>query len=1392
MTRACESPRFWHVMNSVAHLELRPLQASAKLVAATTDVARLRGALDAAARREAALREQAAALAAELLRLDRAAAQATRELVSLGTPLGSDTPVSRSVTDVKLAAFAALRAVRARRQAFQAWQHAAFTRRCHLALLQRAADNNRVRRLRAAFQTWATVAWESRIAAVLLSRSVALCSIFAASYRVLHDDASVASAVLGYGAQLRRARLHSGRSVREARRTLPPLQGPQWLSTDVRVLRLELVSVQEKLAAARTALEERDAWLRELEPERRDALQSMHRLQADLEHTRAALQASEAALRAARAWQPGAQTVLEGTAGVADSATPIISNAEGGQPLWQFETQRLRTELTEHIALLATSEAARQAACQEIARLQTQAESSEAMLGDSCALMERMQAAEREQLLENARLKAEVGHLQQALAVATTSAQDAANGAARAAAERDMLRDSLAAERLSAETKVARMEAKQQQVAEAFAALHAELDGARARACHVLVEATEEHELLAANLHATLARAQDAESRLLTGLPGGSAILLPAVNNVPGLTAHSVDTTFFISARSPSDIVADPDFCDGRLAAPANHAPQKQPLCTLTVHATEFTDTVRKKTAARMLALQQCLNCVESPSSLADCVGGNEADSSADARAPDDALCRHEPLAAAMFSDSRVAAASTADDAAATQYRALEQRLAERTTELQEAKVIAEASVNALHVVASDCEAAVARGDAAQAELAACQAALSEACAARDAAAARHIAAATECEALQASLALHGTQLSEAHAELSQRSVALHTAACERDAATQRAAELESTLSACQAALAQAEDSTAALHSVQALTAAEAESAAAYAARLREELDQARAGASVAVHELEQQAAALALLRSEAAALSTRVDDARAACAEAQRANQAAAQEAAELRAALAAVSAERAAAEERAAVCEAQLNEARDSAARRASEAQAAALEHEVLSTRAAALEEQLARVQAAFDETQAARVANAAEHDAATARCAQLEQAHLAVAQSLAAVEARGDAAQAELAACQAALSEACVVCDTTSAHLVAAQTRVADLEKARDVQSAALEAAAARYLVLEQLLAAQTAELEEAKISAAASVNALQSVASDCEGAVAQAASMLNELAACKEALSEASAARDALTARFTVSATECEVLKSSLVSREQQLADALAELSERAAALQTAACERDAAIRRAAELERRLAAGQAVSESAMSAASTQYRALQKALARRTHEAEETQAQARVLHALAADDCSAVHAAQTDLNEANAVLAGLVSSAVLACRQQALSHLGGVGATKVAALWIRYSNGATTGSAHAWCKCAVCLTGAGMLELQAAETTNVPAQVVDVSACTGVVLAAVDSYRVSSLRRGKTVCFHLLGRNSSLALAATGSSDADTREWAALLRLFVTPPI
>jgi hypothetical protein len=76
---------------------------------------------------------------------------------------------------------------------------------------------------------------------------------------------------------------------------------------------------------------------------------------------------------------------------------------------------------------------------------------------------------------------------------------------------------------------------------------------------------------------------------------------------------------------------------------------------------------------------------------------------------------------------------------------------------------------------------------------------------------------------------------------------------------------------------------------------------------------------------------------------------------------------------------------------------------------------------------------------------------------------------------------------------------------------------------------------------------------------------------------------------------------------------------------------------------------------------------------------------------------------------------------------------------------------------------------------------------LDPAGSDPHDMPAEV-DLTACGDVVIASKDSYRHTSLRDRKRYCFHVIRPGGELALAAACGNDAETREWADLMRLFV----
>ena len=288
------------------------------------------------------------------------------------------------------------------------------------------------------------------------------------------------------------------------------------------------------------------------------------------------------------------------------------------------------------------------------------------------------------------------------------------------------------------------------------------------------------------------------------------------------------------------------------------------------------------------------------------------------------------------------------------------------------------------------------------------------------------------------------------------------------------------------------------------------------------------------------------------------------------------------------------------------------------------------------------------------------------------------------------------------------------------------------------------AARSPSLEDLLTLLRSELDEARINADSSMAALQTVAADCEAAVTHSAVLEEEM--------------NFLTVERDEARTRAAALQCNESALEQQLADAQAELA-------VAVEARDQALSRASALRATsgtVAAQMTVLQAKLDACTAE---LQTVMGERD----------RVALQAMPPGTAALPAAPSAMQEESLPSEELTAAVVLS--SEILSRFGGASSLSTA-LWAK----SVKGSVITWCKSSATLSRAGVLELDS------PAATIHLAACAGVTLAAVDSYQLSSLRRGRTICFQIHACDGAVLLAATASTDAETREWAETLRRFL----
>jgi hypothetical protein len=343
---------------------------------------------------------------------------------------------------------------------FRRWRAHTKSRRRLVALLERAKQLSDDRRMRAALQLWAATAFESRLSAVLLSRGLALVAVLLASAAqvvpgqrtTVTTSASLATSFFTYGAALyhaQRTALLATAPARPSRRgrLVPALRGSVASTTEVQQLSWQ--QLRQQLAAALTAVRERDAWLRDLRAEH------------------------DAAQEAAR------------------SAALQLQQQTDETEHWCFEARRWEE-------------------AHGVAR--GQLDDTQGLLHDSCAALERLQTSELTYAMQLARAQSECKHLEAQLGVSEAGRAEAARVAASLTVERDVLRESLAAARATAEAQLGVSEAGRAEAEEAYHTLRAALQGADSQAAAMLVAASAEKAELAAQLEKVEARLRQMEA----------------------------------------------------------------------------------------------------------------------------------------------------------------------------------------------------------------------------------------------------------------------------------------------------------------------------------------------------------------------------------------------------------------------------------------------------------------------------------------------------------------------------------------------------------------------------------------------------------------------------------------------------------------------------------------------------------------------------------------------------------------------------------------------------------------------------------------------------------------------------------------------------------------
>ena len=450
---------------------------------------------------------------------------------------------------------------------FRRWRAHTQSRRRLQFLLERAQQLSDDRRMRSALSLWAASAFESRLSAVLLSRGLALCAVLLASAArgavpgergtvttstsYSTSTTSFATAVFSYGAALYHAQhaalVATAPARGKVRRLVPALRGSVAAAVDGQ--RLDVQRLRQQLAAALTAVRERDAWLRDLQGEH------------------------DAALEAARSTEQQLQQQADET------------------EHWRAEARRWEE---------AHGEA------------QARLDDSKSLLQDSCAALERLQASELAYAMKLASAQSECQHLEAQLRAAGEASREAASVAASLTAERDALRESVAAARASAEAQLSVSEAGRAEAEEACHALRAALQGADSQAAAMLVAASADKAELVAQLEEAEARlrqmgaAQSAASEEMLPTQDGDAAEPPRPAAMsPQVLSRVLDRMALVHAQLERQEVDEQPPPQGESTTTASFSPWPQLADAVgEAHSSDATAHDTDEARAQLAALQ--------------------------------------------------------------------------------------------------------------------------------------------------------------------------------------------------------------------------------------------------------------------------------------------------------------------------------------------------------------------------------------------------------------------------------------------------------------------------------------------------------------------------------------------------------------------------------------------------------------------------------------------------------------------------------------------------------------------------------------------------------------------------------------------------------------------
>ena len=886
-----------------------------------------------------------------------------------------------------------------------------------------------------------------------------------------------------------------------------------------------------------------------------------------------------------------------------------------------------------------------------------------------------------------------------------------------------------------------------------------------------------------------------------------------------------VESQLAAARRRCSDLDAALETAGAELSASKTHA-----LAALkeAADAAEARDALMLEQAAseaRVAALKR--RALELHAALETAALDNDAGSSALEQLSNLVAVTEEQLAAARQQGTDLAAALSA---ARVELQLLKENALRAAKEAEEAAAV-RTEVDAAR------QAALHERDAATAQAAALAQRMDELQAVIESVSAERDAGSATITKLEGMLAADEDQLAASRLHAEQLEAQLRSLAAERDAANTACEQLGASRIALDEQLSGARSECASLAGALAAATSELEKTSARASEVASEAAASHAGwreadaaRQAALHERDAATA-------QAAALAQRMDELQAVIESVSAERDASCRAVDELRSSLASFSEQLAAASLRTRELEAtrleevqsfkaQAATALEQVSVSAAAQQLAVEQRDAAEGRARMFEQQVA-------DAQAASAVLLAERDTASARCDLLDAARTQLEEQLLAMSALHEAdmgageskeTQTDISAQHATASELLLAehqeaavqrFEAVIAERDAVVKRSAELQEMNDTLQARLatvqlqwaeSAAVQQALLLQQqngglaqveALREQAtdahAKMQLAEAALETSRQATAAVESDLAAALARAADLEQELAASRSQLLAAAAQASFMEARLADAFSEAADLSADVQRLELELVQAQAEAEDTAALLQQLEAEKKLTAEQISALQL-----QAEAQFAEAAARTRAAAqLEQELSSLHSEAEAAalaltaaEKRARLAEAALSEEAEEVEQLRGLMLAVQAHARTLASGALIAQRTAVLAALGASPWCKEGTLWVRPDGAA--GKTADWARRFAMLSRTGVLQLHDGATASSAVHLqLDVGGCGGVSTAPVASYRTLTLTRSKASAFCLRSRDSAAAtLIASGTSDADTTSWAALLSVFLPP--